>query len=163
MGKRSKRKKRIRPLALCIFRRGDIILVARGYDKSSGEMFYRPIGGKIEFGEPARDAVVREVMEELGAEAADIVYLGALENIFEYEGVPGHEIVLVFDGRFVDESLNRDDVVLVGEDDGDVLYEASWRTLDSFRSDDAPPLYPAGLLELIDDPSPSPSPPRRRG
>ena len=149
MGKRSKRKRRIRPLALCVFRRGDLIFVSRGHDKSKGETFYRPIGGKIEFGETARDAVAREVMEELGEAVTDIRYIGALENIFEYEGKPGHEIVMVFDGRFVDDSLNCDDVVLVGEDDGDVLYEASWRMLDSFRGDDAPPLYPDGLLELI--------------
>ena len=150
MGKRSKRKRRIRPLALCVFRRGDKIFVSRGHDKSTGVTFYRPIGGKIEFGETARDALVREVVEELGEAVTDIRYIGALENIFVYEGNPGHEIVMVFDGRFLDESLNRDDVVLVGEDDGDVLYEATWRTLDSFREDDAPPLYPDGLLELID-------------
>lgn len=149
MGKRSKRKRRIRPLALCILRRGERILAARGYDKSSGETFYRPIGGKIEFGEPACQTVAREIMEELGAEVTDIAYLGALENIFVYEGAPGHEIVLIFDGRFVDESLNRDDAVMIGEDDGEVIYEASWQRLEVFRGDDAPPLYPTGLLELI--------------
>ncbi|MCY4466643.1 MAG: NUDIX hydrolase [Chloroflexi bacterium] len=150
MAKRSKRKKRIRPLALCIFRRGERILVARGYDKSSGETFYRPIGGKIEFGEPASQTVAREVMEELGAEVTDIAYLGALENIFVYEDKPGHEIVLIFDGRFVDESLNRDDALFIGEDDNLLLYEASWQRLDAFRSEDMPPLYPTGLLDLID-------------
>ncbi len=157
MGKRSKRKQRIRPLALCIFRRGEKILVARGFDKSSGETFYRPIGGKIEFGERGGQAVAREVMEELGAEVADIAYLGALESIFVYEGKPGHEIALIFDGRFVDESLNRDDALLIGEDDNEVLYEASWQRLAAFRSEDAPLLVPTGLLELIDASNPSPS------
>ena len=156
MGKRSKRKRRIRPLALCVFRRGDKVFVSRGHDKSRGETFYRPIGGKIEFGETARDAVAREVMEELGKAVTGIRYIGALENIFVYEGKPGHEIVMVFDGRFVDESLHCDDVVLIGEDDGDVLYEATWRALDSFRGDDAPPLYPVGLLELIDSDTQTP-------
>lgn len=150
MGKKSKKKKRIRPLALCIFRRGDKILLARGYDSSKGETFYRPIGGKIEFGESAARTVAREVMEELAVEVADIIYLGALENIFHYEGKPGHEIVLIFDGRFVDESLNHDDVRLIGKDDGDTLYEANWHSLAVFRAADAPPLYPDGLLALID-------------
>ena len=151
VGKKSRKKKeRIRPLALCVFRRGDRILLARGYDSSKGETFYRPVGGKIEFGETAAQAVAREVMEELGAQVADIVYLGALENIFQYEGKLGHEIVLVFDGRFVDESLNADDVQLVGEDDGETLYEANWHTLAAFRAANAPPLYPDGLLALLD-------------
>ncbi|MCY4144948.1 MAG: NUDIX hydrolase [Chloroflexi bacterium] len=150
MGKRSKRKQRIRPLALGIFRRGDRILLARGYDRSSGETFYRPIGGKIEFGEPGGQAVAREVMEELGAEVTNIAYLGALESIFVYEGRPGHEIVLIFTGCLADESLNRDDAILIGKDGDEALYEASWQRLDAFRSEASPPLYPTGLLQLID-------------
>ncbi len=148
--KRRKRKGRIRPLALCVFRRGEMILVARGYDKSRGESFFRPIGGKIEFGEAASQTVAREVMEELGAQVTDIRYLGALENIFVYEDKPGHEIVFIFDGRFVDEALNQADVRLVGEDDGELLYEASWQRLEAFRKGELPPLLPPGLLELID-------------
>ena len=101
MGKR-KKKARIRPLALCVFRRGDLIFVARGYDKHKDETFYRPIGGRIEFGERSRDAVTREVREEIGAEVTDLVYLGALENIFTYEGRPMHEIILIYDGKFTD-------------------------------------------------------------
>jgi len=150
-----KKKKRIRPLALCVFRRGDKIFVSQGYDAREDQIFFRPIGGKIEFGERAAAAVAREVQEEIGAEVADLKYLGALESIFSYEGQPCHEIVMIYDGRFRDAEMNRDDVAVQGSDEGDILYQAGWQRLDFFRSADAPPLYPAGLLELLDSAKPS--------
>lgn len=149
--KAKKRKRRIRPLALCVFRREDKIFVSRGYDAHKAQTFYRPIGGKIEFGERGRDAVIRETREELGVEVTKLRYLGALENIFSYESQPGHEIVLIFDGKFSDPAMNRDELRIQGVDDGEILYEASWKPLDFFREPAAPPLYPAGLLEMLDE------------
>lgn len=147
---KKKKKRRIRPLALCVFRRGDKILVARGHDAVKDQTFYRPIGGGIDFGERGADAVIREVQEELDAEVVDVVFLGAFENIFSYEGKAGHEIILIYNGRFTDPALNEDDARLEGEDDEDLLYVASWKSLDFFRAENAPPLYPAGLLDLLD-------------
>lgn len=144
-----KRKPRIRPLALCIFRRGEKIFVAEGYDSSKNQTFYRPIGGGIEFGELAAATVKREVMEEIEAEVADLVYLGTLENIFTYEDQTGHEICMIFDGRFVDKSRNADGYSVIGQDDGDILFTAMWKPLSFFREGRAP-LYPDGLLELLE-------------
>ena len=62
------KKKRIRPLAICIFRHHDRILVAEGYDPVKKEYFFRPLGGGIEFGELSRETVCRELMEEIHAE-----------------------------------------------------------------------------------------------
>ena len=107
--------------------------MSQGYDSRINQTFYRPIGGKIEFGERAADTVTREVREEISAEIADLAYLGTLENIFTYEGQPGHEIVMIYDGRFLDPAMNRDDVMVQGTDDGDILYEAGWKRLDFFR------------------------------
>ena len=146
---KKKKKTRIRPLAICVFRRGDKIFVARGYDSHKEQTFYRPIGGKIEFGERGRETVIREVREEIGAEVLDLAYLGMLENIFRFEGKPGHEIVLIYDGKFRDPALNQDDLKIIGRDDGEILYEGSWKTLGFFRGASAPPLYPAGLLALL--------------
>ena len=150
MGKKRK-KKRIRPLALCVFRRGSMIFVARGYDAHKDETFYRPVGGRIEFGERGCEAIIREVREELNAEATNVTYLGALENIFSYENAPGHEIALIYDGRFTDPALNADDVCVQGRDGAKILYEACWRSLDFFQGATAPPLYPEGLLKLLED------------
>ncbi|MGJ3239410.1 MAG: NUDIX hydrolase [Anaerolineae bacterium] len=143
-----KKKPKIRPLALCVFRRGDRIFVSEGHDAHTGQTFYRPIGGKIEFGERASETVIREVREEIAAEVTDLVYLGTLESIFDYEGVRGHEICLIFDGRFTDPAREADEYTVIGRDDGEVLFTASWRTLAFFQKGHTP-LYPDGLLDLL--------------
>jgi ADP-ribose pyrophosphatase YjhB (NUDIX family) len=95
----------IRPLAICIFRNGDQIFVGEGYDPVKRETFYRPLGGEIEFGELTEETIHRELREEVGAEAASVQYLFTLENIFTFNGEPGHEIVMVFDGRLAEAAL----------------------------------------------------------
>jgi len=140
---------KIRPLAICIFRHGDHILAAEGFDSVKQQTFYRPLGGRIEFGERGAETIVRELREEIKAEVTNIRYLGTLENIFTYEGQQGHEIVLVYDGQLTDSALYERDGIEGWEDDLKLLFTAHWRTVDFFRAPDAPPLYPDGLLDLI--------------
>ncbi len=61
-------KNTIRHVAICIFRKEDKILVFESYDKVDGEIFYRPLGGGIEFGKHNSDTVVREIREEINNE-----------------------------------------------------------------------------------------------
>lgn len=136
-------------LALCIFRRGEFIFVAEGIDALREQRFYRPIGGGVEFGERAADALAREVMEEIKAPVQDLRYIGMLENIFEYEGQPGHEICILFDGAFVESFRNADDYTVQGIDDDEVLYTARWMKISDFAAPESPPLYPDGLLKMI--------------
>ncbi len=138
----------IRPLAIGIFRRGDAILVFEGYDPSTDEVFYRPLGGAIEFSERGYETVAREVREEIGAEARDLRYLGLCENIFDYDGKPGHEIVLVYEGVLADPALYRQDQFVGHEDDGQA-FKALWKSLDDFRRGESL-LYPDDLLGLLD-------------
>jgi hypothetical protein len=121
------------------------------YDHQA-ETFYRPLGGRIEFGEHGHVTVVREVQEEIGAAVANLRYLGTLENIFVYNGEPGHEIVRIYDGEFVDRSLYEREVVHGHEDDPDYQgpIRVVWKSLDFFREGNGP-LYPDGLLELLAD------------
>lgn len=140
-------KPRIRPLALCLLRdpQGRLLL-GEGRDDVKGETFYRPLGGGIEFGERGVDAVVREIREELDAAIVDVRFAGVVENVFIYNGKPGHEIVLLYDARFEDERFyDREHFVFF---DGDEANRAVWKTLDFFRQGRAP-LYPTGLLELL--------------
>jgi 8-oxo-dGTP pyrophosphatase MutT (NUDIX family) len=141
---------RIRPLAICIFSRAGSILVAAGIDPVKGNQeFYRPLGGGIEFGEHSQQTLVRELREEIGAEVANLRYLGALENIFVFNGDPGHEIVLVYDGEFVDRSLYAREWINGSEgEENDLKFRAVWLPLDGFRTG-TPPLYPDGLYALL--------------
>lgn len=140
-------RKLIRPLAICVFRRGALILVAEGYDPTKQQAFYRPLGGTIEFGERSDEAVVREVREELGAEINNLCLLGTLESVFTYDGQPGHEIVLVYQAEFADCSI-YERAQLDGIEDGAVAFKAVWKPLSDFASDRAI-LYPEGLAKLL--------------
>ena len=140
----------IRPLAICVFRNKDRILVAEGYDPIKGKTFYRPLGGGIEFGERSEETICRELMEEIGVELKQdtLKYLGAVENIFTFNGVPGHEIVLIYDGALEDSGLYDQAVILGKEANGEEI-RAMWKNLDDFRAGKST-LYPDGLLEMLE-------------
>ena len=137
----------IRPVALCVFRNHDRILVFEGYDKVKGETFYRSLGGGIEFGEKAEETVRRELMEELNVEVGEVRYLGTLENIFTFNGNSYHEVVLIHDGALVDSGLYEQAVIVGKGANGDHI-RALWKSLDEFREGKSI-LYPDGLLALL--------------
>jgi 8-oxo-dGTP pyrophosphatase MutT (NUDIX family) len=148
-------KQRPRPLALGVFRFEDHIFVAEGHDRTRRQTFFRPLGGGIEFGEPAALTVRREIREEIGAEVIVERYLATLENIFTYEGRAGHEIVLLYISRFADPAYYDLGLRCEGTDDGELLFVASWQPLARFATGDTP-LYPDGLLDLLAGPLPPP-------
>ena len=139
----------IRPIALAVVRRGDDILVFEGRDDSKDETFYRPLGGGIEFGETAVEALRRELREELAAELCNVVLLGVLENIFTVYGRPGHEIVFVCTADLTDRTrYERDDLGRILDGDSPV----TWQPLSRFTDGDEP-LYPHGLLAMVTAPT----------
>ena len=73
--------------------RGGKVLLCRA---KGGASTYLP-GGHIEFGETGRQALVREIKEELGLESAAGRFLGVVENSFLQHGKPHAEINLVYE------------------------------------------------------------------
>ena len=61
-----------------------------------GKTTYLP-GGHIEFGETGRQALVREIREELGVDSTTGAFLGVVENSFMQHGKPHAEINLVYE------------------------------------------------------------------
>jgi ADP-ribose pyrophosphatase YjhB (NUDIX family) len=136
----------IRVLAIGVFRHGNRILVSEGIDPTTGKRFYRPLGGALEFGEWAADALRREIVEELDLAIEQPTLLGVLENHFTYDGRAGHEIVFAFDARFVDASAyERDELPFI---EGTLRGTACWIDLNDLRSG-SKPVYPDGLLDLL--------------
>lgn len=137
----------IRPIAICVFRNNDRILVFEGHDSIKNETYYRPLGGGIEFGESGEAAVRREIMEELHSEIEELIPLGFLENIFVHNGKMGHEIVMVYDGVLKMQGLYEQAEMEIEESNGERI-RVLWKNLDEFGEGKSI-LYPDGLLALI--------------
>lgn len=106
--------------------------------------YHRLIGGSVELGERHRDALLREVREELDAGVRDLVLLGTVENIFTIDGELGHEIVFVYSGRLDPEPPAQGGSLR--ESDGSVV-PVVWRPM--LDADEELPVYPPGALELL--------------
>ncbi len=136
----------IRPIAICVFRDSDRMLVAEYRDPWREGPYYRPIGGGVEFGERTQECIVREIREEIGAEIQNLQYLGVLENIYTENGRRAHQIVFVYEARFPDPRLYQ--VPLIRSQVDEFVF-AVWKPIDEFRTGKAQ-VYPLGLLELLD-------------
>jgi ADP-ribose pyrophosphatase YjhB (NUDIX family) len=115
--------------------------------ESPEPLFQRPLGGHVEFGEYALDTIRREFGEEIGQALTDVRLLGVLENIFGWRGGTEHEVVFIFAAAFLDQAAYEIQEQLI-RDDTEPKNRVLWRAADAV----SPPLYPAGLNELIASP-----------
>ncbi len=85
-------------------------------------------------------------MEEIEAELTDPQLLTVIENIFDYNGRPHHEVVFVFEAQFADSLLyHRTEFAI---QDADPQGIASWKTLAEMAGDQRP-LRPKGLTAVL--------------
>ena len=134
-------------IAVCVFHRDGMILVSEGFDPIHKEIYYRPLGGEVLFGERGENAVRREIRDGLKTTLAEIKYHSLLENIFTFENQTHHELVLVYEGRLSNNLLYEAKEITGTETGEELAIKVIWKRLDEFGSDD-PPLYPEGLLKL---------------
>lgn len=121
------------------------VLALEGRDDTRDLDFLRAIGGGIEFGETAVEALHREFMEELGVELDSAEPLGVFENIFTHKGEPGHEIAHVFAVSSAALDTVPLDAVLEVLDEGSPV---RWVPIDDIRSG-ARVLFPNGAPESL--------------
>lgn len=122
----------IRVLALGLIRDGERIFISEGYDPFKQQTFYRVMGGGVDFGETSLEALKREFQEEIQAELTNIRYLGCLENIFTYNGQPGHEIIQLYECDFVDPTFYKNEKLVFAE--GERQKTALWVDISRFKS-----------------------------
>jgi ADP-ribose pyrophosphatase YjhB (NUDIX family) len=108
------------------------------------DLFHRPLGGHVEFGEYAVDTLHRELHEEIGQGLVQVRLLGVLENIFPWRGGVEHEIVFLYAAAFSDPDAYE-------IDEQGIRDEAAGRTRVIWRPARAarPPLYPTGVAGLL--------------
>ena len=136
----------IRVLALGIVRQGDRVFISEGYDPAKQQTFYRALGGGVEFGETSLEALKREFQEELQAEIKNIKYLDCQENLFAFNGQPGHEILFIYECNFVDPKFYQIAEVAFMEEKR--KKRALWIECDRFKSGELK-LVPEQFLEYL--------------
>ncbi|MCK6080715.1 tetratricopeptide repeat protein [Microbacterium sp. EYE_5] len=135
---------RIRVIAVAVLVRDGHVLAEEYPATAARGAFLRAPGGGVQPGETVDAAVRRELAEELGATVTEATLLGVLENIFDNEGRPGHEIVHVFGVRSPElEALPVRSRLSVLDGDTSV----GWYPLDRIDAVRLP-FHPPGALDL---------------
>ncbi|WP_439876334.1 NUDIX domain-containing protein [Bacillus mycoides] len=106
------------------------------------ETFYRFPGGSIEFGEIAKEAIMRELMEEYDLKI-DVQELAVVnEHIFEWNNEKGPHCTLIHWGTVEEIITNEirhkehEDIILI------------WKSLDELKEK---PIYPIGILNYLEE------------
>ena len=119
--------------------------------------FYALPGGRVDFGETAADAITREMNEEAGLEVAVERLVWVVENFFQLDGAPNHELGLYFIVHPIDPP-QFDMEIRAREPDGEDL-TITWMPLDVLASLNLKPAFlktrlksiPAGVELIVSD------------
>ncbi|MEO9527926.1 NUDIX domain-containing protein [Roseibium sp.] len=133
--------------AMALIWQDDALLLWDVQDDSGRVTGMRPLGGTVEFGEPWRDALQREFLEELGARITLLDNYFVMENIYEHHGTTGHEVVFLCHAHFNDNKFYKMDSMAI-EDAGVSLGTAKWVLLDELKTRGLE-LYPSGLKDRL--------------
>lgn len=136
--------KRITPIIRIVIEKDGYILLASPTKENirfSQDMIFLP-GGAIEHTESARDAAVRKVHDEIDYDGRIFVtdFLGILENIWDNNGKPYHEMDIVFRATIDSVDINNPPK---GKE-GDVKF--NWYKVDDMNSLN---ILPKSFCELI--------------
>ncbi|MGQ7875090.1 NUDIX domain-containing protein [Bacillus sp. 1A] len=106
------------------------------------ETFYRFPGGYIEFGETAKEAIVRELIEEYNLKI-DVQELAVVnEHIFEWDNEKGHHCTLIHRGIVKERVINEirhkeyEDIILI------------WKSINELKERST---YPEGIVSYLEE------------
>ena len=123
------------------------ILVYKVEDKIKKKSFFRLIGGHIDFGESASDALKREFKEEINQRIKIIQKLDVFENIFFYKGNNQHEFVSLFEIEFSNKDIYKKENI-IGQEGPHRTFNAKWIEIHKFKNK-SKRLYPPHILNYL--------------
>lgn len=125
------------------------MIIEDGYallHRLSGDPIWALPGGRVEPGEAAASAVVREMLEETDEQLECGELLFVAENFFEHDGTPQHELGLYFRSVLRPESRLRDKAVSHSGTEGGRPLEFRWFELTELDRVNLHPAFLRGSL-----------------
>jgi ADP-ribose pyrophosphatase YjhB (NUDIX family) len=133
--------------------RAAAVIVEEGYallHRLEGDPIWALPGGRVEPGEPGAAAVVREMLEETDEHLECGELLFVVENFFEHNGTPQHEVGLYFRSALRPESRHSDNTDSLKGTEGARALEFRWFQLSELQRVN---LHPAFLRSALAAPS----------
>ncbi|CAM4252223.1 NUDIX domain-containing protein [Bacillus wiedmannii] len=127
--------------------RAEVMILNEDHSKvlvqcDENESFYRFPGGSIEFGETAKEAIIRELMEEYDLKI-DVQELAVVnEHIFEWDNEKGHHCTLIHRGIVKERVINEirhkeyEDIILI------------WKSINELKERAT---YPEGIVSYLEE------------
>lgn len=116
-----------------IIRNGDKVLL----HKADRDNFYVIPGGRVKVGEDTETAIKREMFEEMGENIIVKKYVGTIENFFVLYAKTYHEILIIYEAEF-DENSNKNVLEKFRSIERDDL-EFIWKPIDDIKDLDLRP------------------------
>ena len=113
--------------------------------KNMNDDFCALVGGRIKIGESSEDALKREMFEEMGKRIEIIRYITTIENFFEADDYPYHEIMFVYRAEFKDEE-DKKILTTINNIEGEDELSYEWIDLDKLEE---AKLNPRILREML--------------
>lgn len=137
----------IRVKVVCVLWNSGRMLLIHATDPHDGSSILLPPGGGVEFGETLKEAVLREIFEEVRVRLPEVKRLGMFESMFQFNGRMEHELVFVYEADCDDHRFGAKDEIEIEESNGERL-PARWYTISEAIATELP-LFPDGLLEQL--------------
>lgn len=125
-----------------IFRKENKILLHHGLDKDH----YTLPGGRVKDGESTITALQREMKEEMGLDTEYVKPFSFIENFFEMDGKLYHELLVIHELKFKDESIYNKKIIKPIEEEEKGNIEFVWYNVEDL---DKIEFVPTKLKELI--------------
>ena len=122
--------------ALCLVEHEGRWLMQEFFHPDTQERYVRFLGGAVDKGEYAQEAIIREFREEIGATLVDVELTTVQEHVFPYRDDIRHQIVFVFKGRIAEPELLAQEEFFIEE------FGHRWRAFWITKTDLAAGLIP---------------------
>lgn len=110
--------------------------------------FYVLPGGRVEMQEDTKDALIREIHEELG-EDIDIICLKALtENFFEFDNKKYHELQFFYVAKLNNRELEKHTSSFMGVENKDIYV---WQNIKDIDKLNYKPAHMKGVIKEVFD------------